>query len=339
MPYIFKKKTSDVYYLIDNTVKPKKWIKLGKIKKAEAKLCLSKYLTDQAYLRLDLPIPDSKITLKELVDEYIESAQVYKKEYTVKTEKNNLYQFCKQVSASGKTFGERMIYEISSGEIESYFFNKNYKPNTVRLHLHALDQVYKYAIKLKCLKLNPIDQVQRPKVEEALPKYVDFKIIKKFLNHLNGDAKDFYTILTYSGLRSSEARLLQVGNIHNDFIMIPRSKNGKFRSIPIHKSIKTMLKKLSKGKKASDYLFSHSNGDPFGKTVFRKALRRAIKDSKIEEKITPHVLRHSFATELLRKEVDLKTVKELLGHTNIATTEIYARVLPETLRKKINVLG
>jgi site-specific recombinase XerD len=336
MAHIIKRKGSKVYRLIDR--KNKLDIKLGEISKAKAKEILEKYKQDQTYLRLGLPISPSELTLQELVDEYINSVKFYRKPYTIEKEKYCLDYFCKQLSENYNVFGERFIHTLKPEELERYYFSKDYKPNTVRILLNCLIKTYDYAVEKNYLPDNPIKGVKRLKMEESLPKYVDFKVIKNLLTHMEGNVRDYYNILAYSGLRPSEARLLKVEDIKGEFIMVPRSKTGKFRAIPIHENIRLVLKRLCKGKNLSEYLFINKDGKPYTRGGFQKTLKYAIKKAGIKEHVSPHRFRHSFATELLRKGVDLKTVQELLGHSTISTTEIYARVLPETLKTKINVL-
>lgn len=337
MAFLFQRTPTSPWYIIDKKL-DKTHIRLGHIEEDEAKIILGRYLQKDVRLRLNLPMPNAKINLQKLVDEYLEHAKFYKKPYTIYNEKNFLYNFCNQLDENKNLFGSRLIAHLKPHEVQHYCIHKNYKPHSVRLLVHSLKMAYEFAIEKEYLQDNPIKKIKKPAIEESLPKYIDFKVIKKLLNNIDGNAKDYYTILTYSGLRPSEARLLKVEDVKEDFFMVPKSKTGRFRSVPIHKEIKPIIKKLSKNKKKSEYLLLNKDGKPYTRHGFKKALQTAIKRADITETISPHRFRHSFATELLRRGVDLKTVQEILGHSKISTTEIYARVLPETLREKINVL-
>ena len=337
MAFLHRRTPTSPWYIIDKKLE-KKYIRLGHITENEAQIVLGRYIEKSDRLRLGLSVTPSKIYLNDLVEEYINSIRFQKKEYTIYNEKKFLNHFCTYKNGRDLPFGKRLIHTIEHEEIKKYCIEKKYKPRSIKLLLNSLNLAFELAIERNYITKNPVKKIKKPKVEKSIPKYLDFIIIKKLLDNMEGNVKDYYTILTYSGLRSSEARLLKVEDIREDFIMIPNSKSGEFRSVPIHENIKPIIKRLSKGKKKSDYLFINKDGKPYTRFGFQKTLQYAKKRAGITETISPHRFRHSFATELLRKGVDLKTVQELLGHSTIATTEIYARVLPETLREKINVL-
>lgn len=334
MAHILRRKETSVWYLIDKSFKPSKWIKLGKISQAEAKQVLRKYETDSTYLRLGIPIPPSKITLKELAQEYLQSIQWIRKPSTLQSEKFYFLAF-------EKMFGERFIHSISPNEIEEFLSSKKYKPNSWRLMVKSLRKGYQLAVEKKYLPENPMLQVRIPKIGQSTPKFVDPQVLDQVIQSMTGFVKVYYTILRYTGMRPGEALTLRAKHIREisymdrktgkqikkPVLLFRASKTDTDRTIPIHPSLLPVLKELIKRKKPEDYLFPNSDGTGHQKSM-RSGLRRALTRVGLEEtKISMYTFRHSVATEMLAKTGDMRAVQTVLGHSDISTTQIYAHAL------------
>ncbi len=331
MAYLHKQKRDGVWFLIDKSKKPS-WIKLGKISHAEAKQVLKKYEMESTYLRLDLPLPPSKISFKELSEEYLADIKGIKAPYTVDREKHFLDHFC-------KTFGQRMIHELTARLIEDYLVAKFYKPRSWRNIVLCLRAVYKLAIDRKYLPENPMLKIRLPKIGKSLPRFVDPEILDRVIDHMNGPIKIYYMILRYTGMRPGEALSLQVKNIrevaYRDrktkkekkklMFQFKASKTSTDRVIPIHPNLISMVKELTKNKKPENYLFPNKNGEGHQKSM-KMGLRRAIDRSGVQG-ISMYTFRHSVATDMLAKTGDLRAVQTILGHSRSTTTEIYAHAL------------
>ena len=142
-----------------------------------------------------------------------------------------------------------------------------------------------------------------------------------------------------SGLRVSELLNLKRKNINlNKGIITVFGKGSKERKVPIAGyAIDYINKYLTEVRnksehKSSDYLFLNKNGDPLSRVYFFKVVKKYAELAGISTPISPHTLRHSFATHLLNHGAQLRMVQEMLGHTNIATTQIYTHVSSEKLK-------
>jgi len=193
---------------------------------------------------------------------------------------------------------------------------KDYSTNTIRLASAAIQffQGYKSGIK-----------VYLPKKEKKLPIVLTKKEITKMINSLNNLKHRLVIALLYSsGLRLSEIINLKVEDINfiDNTIHIKNSKNKKDRITILAKKTKAMLKKYNMGKR---YVFENKDKKYSPKSVY-EIVKKAGKSAGIKKEVTPHTLRHSFATHLLENGVDIRYIQKLLGHSKLSTTQIYAHV-------------
>lgn len=331
-----------------------KSLKLGNVSKTEARIVLNRFQQDSTYLKLDLPLPSSEITLKELCQEYLESIKGLKNPYTIDREAQMLTSFCNQSKDPNKnseaqiffkdisdqkikTVGDLKIHMLDPQAVEKFIYLKKYKANTARILIINLRAIYKYAVNRKYLPSNPMLEVRTPKLEKLPPRYVDPLIVEQVIKSMSGHVRDYFLILKYTGMRPSEALRLQVLDINSQSITIRYSKTKRFRVIPIHDHLKTVLKRLCKGKSKNEYLFPSSTGTGHQKSM-KKGLELALKRSGVDENITPYSFRHTFATELLRKTSNLRVVQTVLGHSTSTQTERYAHALPDSLITAVNSL-
>lgn len=349
MAYLYRQKRDNVFYLIDKVSGKKKWIRLGKIAKSEARKVLARYEQDKTYLRLGMEIPSSEVPLYQLAEEYLESLLGYLAKSTIKINRLILNSFINLDSSheavsfmftdskkNYKKVGELMINMIDSESVLKFCYQKNYKPNTIRLLSGLLKKMYDYAIEKNYISTNPFENFKRPKVEELPPKYVDPDLLKRAMDAMQGHIKAYFMILYYTGMRPSEALSLKVGDIVNNHFVLKKTKTKRFRAIPVHELLKKYLAILCEGKSNDDYLFPGKDGGH--QKEMKNGLKRALKRAGITEKISPYSFRHTFATYVLRNTADLRAVQTLLGHSNSKMTERYAHALPETLKTAINTL-
>lgn len=189
-----------------------------------------------------------------------------------------------------------------------------------------------------------IFDVLTPKTKKSLPKYLTSEEIERLFQVAFGDTPialrntAMLELLYGSGLRISELLDLEVSffNIHLARIRV-HGKGNKDRSIPLNKhSIQALEVYLKHGRNYLDKnhetaMFLNKNGGPLTRQGFYKVLQTLGKEAGITREISPHILRHSFATHMLQNGADLRIVQELLGHENVSTTEIYTHVHNKTL--------
>ena len=189
-----------------------------------------------------------------------------------------------------------------------------------------------------------IPEVEAPKKEKMLPTYLSVEEVELLLNAPNMKSpsgirdRAMLELMYASGLRVSELLLLEKANINlNKGIVIIFGKGAKERKVPIGDfALEYIVKYLNevRGKfhgADSKYLFLNKNGKPLSRVYFFKQIRKYASEVGINKVISPHTLRHCFATHLLEGGAQLRTVQEMLGHSNIATTQIYTHVSRERI--------
>lgn len=213
--------------------------------------------------------------------------------------------------------------------------------------LTAIRTFFRFLIYTKRLKKSPLSSVESPKFEKRLPQTLTFNEVEMLLSQpdLNTarGARDaaMLELLYATGMRVSELVLLKLSQIYLEegYVQVI-GKRGKERLVPIGNRAKEILSgylhktrpKLLK-KKASPYLFIGYKGHPLTRQGFWEIIKRYAQYAGIVKVISPHTLRHSFATHLLEGGADLRAVQTMLGHAAITTTQIYTHVTKEHLRK------
>jgi len=173
-------------------------------------------------------------------------------------------------------------------------------------------------------------EIQRPKKSKTLPNVLCTTEIKRLLAApKNIKHKAILTVLYSAGLRLNDIIQLRVEDIHSDegYIFVQGGKGKKDRNTVLSTSLLPLLRAYYKKYKPSYWLFEGQDGGQYSPSSVQKILRRAITDSKISPWATPHTLRHSFATHLLQKGVNLRIIQAMLGHSSAKTTQIYTHVL------------
>jgi len=211
--------------------------------------------------------------------------------------------------------------------------------------ISSLKSFYKYLIIDGHIKNNPVVNLSSPKIWFALPKFLTMNEVELLLQQpketdVRGIRdKAMLELLYATGLRVSELIALKIRNVNlQDGFLLCLGKGGKERIVPlgssackaVQKYIREARPKLFKGE--SDVLFLTRRGKAFTRQGFWKTLKGYSRQAGLESKISPHVLRHSFATHLLERGADLRSVQLMLGHSQITTTQIYTHVSRKHLR-------
>jgi len=212
--------------------------------------------------------------------------------------------------------------------------------------ISSIRAFYRFLILDSALKKSPVENISSPKAWLSLPKVLKISEVEKLLNQPNEKKvhgirdKSMMELLYATGLRVSELIRLKLNapNLEDGFL-ICKGKGGKERIIPMGGSAVVALKKylnVSRPqllKKESEFLFLSQQGRPFTRQGFWKRLKKYAQKVGLEEKVSPHILRHSFATHLLERGADLRSVQSMLGHSQITTTQIYTHVSRKRLRQ------
>lgn len=213
--------------------------------------------------------------------------------------------------------------------------------------LATLKSFFKFLSREELISKNPASQIQTPKLEKPLPEFLSIASVNAVM--LIPDRKDFlgardaaFLELFYSsGIRLSELVNLKVEDIGlNTGLLKVFGKGGRERIIPFgKKALEAILNYLelrrsSMGQwKDGDPLFISKKGNCISQRTIQRRVKKYLRQVSEIEKVSPHILRHSFATHLLDRGADLRSVKELLGHKNLATTQLYTHVEVEKMKR------
>jgi len=214
------------------------------------------------------------------------------------------------------------------------------------LQIAALRAFFRYAESEKIIPANPAESISLPRRWQRLPKALTAEEIEKLLappaHATPSDLCDHAVLeLAYaSGLRLAELRNVRLEQLHVDsgFITVI-GKGNKERVVPLgRKAVEAIERYLQTGRpnlvtsRSPANVFLTQRGTPFAAVTLWLRIKRRVRISGIQRNITPHMLRHSFATHLLENGADLRVIQELLGHATINTTEIYTHVASNRLR-------
>jgi integrase/recombinase XerD len=179
-------------------------------------------------------------------------------------------------------------------------------------------------------------EIKTPKIKKTTPIVLTKEEIKKIFDNVKNIKHKLILQLYYSsGLRLSEAIKLKKKDLdfNENVIWIRGGKGGKDRMSILSKKLSNDLKEFTKYKSSEDFVFTNSKGDPLSERTIQYAFKKALGKAKIEKDAHIHTLRHSFATHLLESGVDIRKIQELLGHSDLSTTQIYTKISNEQLKK------
>ena len=228
-------------------------------------------------------------------------------------------------------------------DIQNYLAELPDKPSSVARKASALRTFYKFLMLEKIINKNPTNNLELPKRGRALPKYLSEQEIELLIS----SADDIKTsvrlrcmieLLYASGLRVSELCELPMSANLGDKLLI-HGKGSKERLVPMHEGAQHALHKWleMRGDIDSKYVFpTNSQSGHITRDGFFKILKKCAVLAGIDpNRVSPHVLRHSFASHLLAGGANLRIIQTMLGHEDISTTQIYTHVLPEKLRDTV----
>jgi len=320
------------YYAVFSVSGKRKWIKIGRVDKKKAKQILRKLEIEFTKDRLNLDEVKS-ITLYEFIEEYIEFAKTNKSIATCKRELEIM-----QILKSN--IGDIPLQKIDTHKIEEYKTNrtkKSLKPATINKELSVLRFMSNKAKEWAYQTSTP--KIKLLKIPKEPPKFLSTEEIDRLVDKASTWLKPIIIVLRNTGLRRGE--LLNLKFSYIDFnqrvLLIRSSKTNSYRIIPMNKELyETLLwlrdyyplphmdKVIPRQDCQREYIFCMPDGRKL--KSFRHSFNKACRKAGI--KASPHTLRHSFASHLVMCGVDLVSVKELLGHTQVSTTMIYAHLSP-----------
>jgi integrase/recombinase XerC len=247
---------------------------------------------------------------------------------------------------------DKILLAVDTETVRSYlaFLNeRNYSKSTIARKLATLRSFYKFLVKRNYLQSNPVTAVRTPKQEKKLPKFLEYEEVKKLLatpptnSWLGARDRAIMETIYSTGIRVSELVALNLDDI--DFlgeVVHVRGKGKKERITPIGSSaLQTIQHYMEfRNKRAqnnsnfdSKVLFVNKHGRRLSTRSVRRKMDKYLKMAGLDPTISPHTLRHSFATHMLNNGADLRSVQELLGHQSLSTTQIYTHLTTKRLKE------
>ncbi|MFD0962385.1 site-specific tyrosine recombinase/integron integrase [Pseudofulvibacter geojedonensis] len=267
------------------------------------------------------------------------SYKVCPEEYLLKLElKRYSYNTAKTYISLFEKFINRFynlpLNQITENEVRQYLkeLNNQGKSNS---YIHQAINSIKFYFEMVLGMPNRFYEIERPRPEKKLPKVLSIEEIKILINSTNNTKHKCIISLLYSaGLRRSELLNLKLTDIDSKrmLIHIVNAKGNKDRYSILSKTTLTDLRIYFKEWQPKHYLFEGNIGQQYSASSVLKIVKRAGEKANIKKSVTPHMLRHSFATHLLENNTDLRYIQCLLGHSSSKTTEVYTQVAKKQLQ-------
>jgi tyrosine recombinase XerC len=222
---------------------------------------------------------------------------------------------------------------------------QNYSKSSISRKLACVRSFFKFLSRENIIKANPAVSIATPKRDKKLPLFLELKEIECLLEAPTGNSesalrdKAIMELLYGSGIRVGELKGINIDDL--DFysgLLKVRGKGKKERIVPVGsmavKAIERYVNKRRRAKKGAEHvLFLNKNGTRLTDRSIRRIILKYAKQIALNKNVSPHTLRHSFATHMLDRGADLRSVQELLGHENLSTTQIYTHVTTKRMRE------
>ena len=271
------------------------------------------------------------------IQEYIQYLHNVKK-----TSRNTELSYERDLKKAEGYFREQEITEpsqITSTNLNSYMLyleREKLSPATVSRNIAALRSFFQYLVKERGLASDPTEGLRPPRVEKKAPAILTVEEVDLLLRQPDEESpkglrdRAMLELLYATGIRVSELTGLKMKDLNWQLGYITCTEHDRERMIPFGEMARKALQrykgeareKLLKGRE-SEYLFTNCSGNPMSRQGFWKILKGYAAAAGITADITPHTLRHSFAAHMLQNGADLKSVQEMLGHSDISTTQMY----------------
>lgn len=287
-----------------------------------------------------------EINNKELIDDFSDYLKI-DKNYS----KNTLESYIRDLRFFLE-YTNKEVIDITKKDIDNYILHvlPMYNESSINRIIASIKSFYKYLSLFKGY-VNISEDVESLKRKKTLPKYLSIEEVDKLLDIKIENAFDYRNktileLLYSTGLRATELINLDIINIDTtNMVVNVYGKGNKERIVPLSKIAVNYLDMyinvyrnmlFVKNQKPTDSLFLNNHGNRMTRQGLYKIIGEVAKKQGIEKEITPHVLRHSFATHMIECGADIRSVQELLGHENIVTTEIYTHLANNFIKDNYN---
>lgn len=262
--------------------------------------------------------------------------------------KNTINSYENDLNKFEEYYKSKDLLKITSKDIEKYIQTlSDLAPTTVSHNISSLKTFYSYFLKQVRISNNPTDGIKSPKLGIHLPTYLTIDEVNKLLDIEVTDAfssrnKAILELMYATGLRISEVISLEFKNIdYDECIIRVMGKGSKERIVPVNDYAIRYLKEYIDNyrpelvkNEINNYIFLNNHGRMLTRQGIFKMIKNYAALKNIKKTIGPHTLRHTFATHLLENGADLRVIQELLGHSDISTTQIYTHLTKEALHNE-----
>lgn len=262
--------------------------------------------------------------------------------------KNTINSYENDLNKFEEYYKNKDLLKITSKDIEKYIQTlSDLAPTTVSHNISSLKTFYSYFLKQVRISNNPTDGIKSPKLGIHLPTYLTIDEVNKLLDIEVTDAfssrnKAILEFMYATGLRISEVISLEFKNIdYDECIIRVMGKGSKERIVPVNDYAIKYLKEYIDNyrpelvkNEINNYIFLNNHGRMLTRQGIFKMIKNYAALKNIKKTIGPHTLRHTFATHLLENGADLRVIQELLGHSDISTTQIYTHLTKEALHNE-----
>jgi len=244
---------------------------------------------------------------------------------------------------------EAFVKELSQGR----YSTRKPSPSTVSRNLSTIRSFYTFLYISGVVPKVPTELIKNPKSRRRIPDYLSYDDVQKILasfkpTHLGRRNRAIVASMYFCGLRVSEVCHLILSDLRlgeNPAIRVQSGKGNRDREVPVNEQMQSIMldyleiRPTFPNSDSEEHLFVGTRGGPTARNLIPKMLNTHVKEVFPERKVNPHLFRHSFATHLLQKGANIKTVQELLGHVNLATTSIYLHITDKEKREAVKLLS
>ena len=266
---------------------------------------------------------------------------------TIQSYESDIYQLYQwNISKNKKRIIE--IKKIDTSQYISYLFNQNLKSTSVNRKISSLKTFFNFLLKKKLIKVNPFADQVMPKKPVSLPKSISEDDVVKLLDAPKPDSliglrdKAMLELLYASGVRISELVNIKFSDLDLERNIIKVfGKGSKERLVPFGEDAAQCIsayideRKKNKNIASIKYIFLNNRGSKISRHAFWHRLKEYCLEIGLKRDISPHTLRHAFATHLLNRGADLRSVQVLLGHSDLSTTQIYTHIAKQRLSELV----
>jgi len=281
-----------------------------------------------------------------MIDAYLDHLRVERRlaDHTLESYARDLVALAEYAAGAG-----RAVDALDRAALEAFVRqqrNTGLSPRSVARRVAAVRGFYRFLVLDRRLSRNPADDLRPPRAWPALPKFLTLDEVDTLIAQpdvstpLGVRDRAMIELLYATGVRVSELVSVRIADLHlAEHYMTCIGKGSKERLIPIGEQASDWIRKYQAGARpellkgrASPRLFVNARGGPLSRVGFWKILKNHARGADLPRTISPHVLRHSFATHLLERGADLRAIQLMLGHADLSTTQIYTHVLEARLR-------